>query len=197
MAVSTELIKKLRSQTGAGMLDCKKALEETSGDLDAAVEFLRKKGAAKAAKKADRETKEGIVYSYIHHNEKIGVLLLLGCETDFVAKTEEFHELANKISLQIASMNPKYISKENVPDEIVEKEKEIYSEEVKASGKPDNIVEKIVSNKLEKFFEENCLLEQEYVFGKGEKIKDMITQLIAKIGENITVEKFSRFAIGE
>ncbi|MGM0640016.1 MAG: translation elongation factor Ts [Thermotogota bacterium] len=197
MAVSTELIKKLRSQTGAGMLDCKKALEETNGDLDAAIEFLRKKGAAKAAKKADRETKEGIVYSYIHHNEKIGVLLLLGCETDFVAKTEDFHELANKISLQIASMNPKYISRENVPAELVDKEKAIYMDEVKGSGKPDHIIEKIVSNKVDKYFEENCLLEQEYVFGKGEKIKDMITQLIAKIGENITVDNFSRFAIGE
>src|SRR6056297_616016 len=165
MAVSTELIKKLRSQTGAGMLDCKKALEETNGDLDAAIEFLRKKGAAKAAKKADRETKEGIVYSYIHHNEKIGVLLLLGCETDFVAKTEDFHELANKISLQIASMNPKYISRENVPEELVEKEKAIYVDEVKASGKPEHIIEKIVTNKVDKYFEENCLLEQEYVFG--------------------------------
>jgi len=197
MAVSTELIKKLRSQTGAGMLDCKKALEETNGDLDAAVEFLRKKGAAKAAKKSGRETKEGIVYSYIHHNEKIGVLLLLACETDFVAKTDDFHELANKISLQIASMNPKYISRENVPEEIVEKEKAIYIDEVKASGKPEHIVEKIVTNKVEKYYEDNCLLEQEYVFGKGEKIKDMITQAIAKIGENITVDNFSRYAIGE
>ncbi|MDN5342390.1 translation elongation factor Ts [Oceanotoga sp. DSM 15011] len=195
MAVSTEMIKELRTATGAGMLDCKKALEETNGDLDKAIELLRKKGAAKAAKKAHRETKEGIVYSYIHHNEKMGVLLFLGCETDFVAKTDDFHELAHKVALQIASMNPKWISREDVPEEIINKEKEIYAEELKSSGKPEHIIEKIAENKVNKFYEENCLLEQNYVFGDGEKIGELITAAIAKIGENIKVEKFSRFSV--
>jgi elongation factor Ts len=197
MDVSIEKIKDLRSSTGAGMLDCKNALQEANGDVEKAVEILRKKGAIKAAKKAGRVTNEGIVYSYIHHNEKIGVLLLLGCETDFVARTDDFHELAKKISLQIASMNPKWISKEDVPEDAIEKEKEIYMEELKNTNKPDNIKEKIVENKLEKFYSENCLLEQEYVFGEGEKIKDLISQMIAKVGENITVDKFTRYAIGE
>ncbi|MDN5345786.1 translation elongation factor Ts [Petrotoga halophila] len=197
MDVSIEKIKNLRTSTGAGMLDCKNALEEANGDVDKAVEILRKKGAIKAAKKAGRVTNEGIVYSYIHHNEKIGVLLLLGCETDFVARTDDFHDLAKQISLQIASMNPKWISKEDVPQEVVAKEKEIYLEELKDSNKPENIKEKIVENKLEKFYTENCLLEQEYVFGEGESIKDIINSVIAKVGENITVDKFARFAVGE
>ncbi|RAO98563.1 elongation factor Ts [Petrotoga sp. 9PW.55.5.1] len=197
MDVSIEKIKDLRSSTGAGMLDCKNALQEANGDVEKAVEILRKKGAIKAAKKAGRVTNEGIVYSYIHHNEKIGVLLLLGCETDFVARTDDFHDLAKKISLQIASMNPKWISQEDVPEDVVEKEKEIYMEELKNTNKPDNIKEKIVENKLEKFYSENCLLEQEYVFGEGEKIKDLISRMIAKVGENITVDKFTRYAIGQ
>ncbi|CEP78737.1 MAG: translation elongation factor Ts [Defluviitoga tunisiensis] len=197
MEVSIEKIKILRSTTGAGMLDCKSALEEADGDVDKAVEILRKRGAIKAAKKADRATKEGIVYSYIHHNEKIGVLLLLGCETDFVARTDEFHELAKKICFQIASMNPQWISREEVPEEVINKEKEIYAEELKDSNKPENVREKIIENKLEKFFQEQCLLEQEYVFGEGEKIKDLITELVAKVGENITIAKFARFAVGE
>ncbi|PNR92793.1 translation elongation factor Ts [Petrotoga sp. 9PWA.NaAc.5.4] len=197
MDVSIEKIKDLRASTGAGMLDCKNALQEADGDIDKAIEILRKKGAIKAAKKAGRVTTEGIVYSYIHHNEKVGVLLLLGCETDFVARTEEFHDLAKKITLQIASMNPKWISKEDVPEEVINKEKEIYFEEMKNSNKPQNVIDKIVENKLEKFYSENCLLEQEYVFGNGEKIKDLISAMIAKVGENITVDKFTRYAIGE
>lgn len=197
MDVSIEKIKDLRASTGAGMLDCKNALQEADGDIDKAIEILRKKGAIKAAKKAGRVTTEGIVYSYIHHNEKVGVLLLLGCETDFVARTEEFHDLAKKITLQIASMNPKWISKEDVPEEVINKEKEIYLEEMKNSNKPQNVIDKIVENKLEKFYSENCLLEQEYVFGNGEKIKDLISAMIAKVGENITVDKFTRYAIGE
>ncbi|HOB16318.1 MAG TPA: translation elongation factor Ts [Defluviitoga sp.] len=197
MEVSIEKIKALRSSTGAGILDCKSALEEAGGDIDKAIEILRKKGAIKAAKRADRVTPEGIVYSYIHHNEKIGVLLLLGCETDFVARTEEFHELAKKICFQIASMNPQWISKEDVPEDIINKEKEIYLEELKDSNKPENIKEQIIENKLGKFYEDNCLLEQVYVFGEGEKIKDLVTELAAKVGENITVAKFARFAVGE
>ncbi|AEX86229.1 elongation factor Ts [Marinitoga sp. 1135] len=199
MAISAAEVKKLRDATGAGMMDCKKALEEANGDFDKAVEILRKKGAAKAAKKAGRSTGEGIIYSYIHHNERIGVLLELNCETDFVARTDEFHELAKQISLQIASMNPKWLKKEDVPEEIIAKEKEIYAEEMKNSGKPEHVIEKIVENKLNKFFETNCLLEQEFVFAdeKGTKIKDLITNAIAKIGENIKVSRFVRYEIGE
>jgi elongation factor Ts len=197
MAITAELVKKLRDMTGAGMLDCKNALVENNGDIEASVEYLRKKGIAKAAKKADRETKEGIVYSYIHHNEKVGVLLLLGCETDFVAKTEDFHKLAKDIALQIASMNPKFISREKVPAELIEKEKEIFAEEMRASGKPDHVIEKIVSNKIESFYKDNCLLEQEFALGDGETIQEMITAAVAKIGENIAVEKFERYAIGQ
>ncbi|HOT32281.1 MAG TPA: translation elongation factor Ts [Petrotogaceae bacterium] len=197
MAITPDMVKQLREMTGAGMMDCKNALVESKGDVNLAVELLRKKGVAKAAKKIDRVTTQGIVYSYIHHNEKVGVLLVLGCETDFVARTQDFHDLAKKISLQIASMSPRWLSKEDVPEDILSKEKEIYIEEVKASGKPANIVDKIVENKINKFYEENCLLDQIYVFGEGEKVKDLITQVIAKIGENIKVDKFTRYAIGE
>jgi len=197
MAITPDMVKQLREMTGAGMMDCKNALVESNGDVNLAVELLRKKGVAKAAKKIDRVTTQGIVYSYIHHNEKVGVLLVLGCETDFVARTQDFHDLAKKISLQIASMSPRWLSKEDVPEDILSKEKEIYTEEVKASGKPANIVDKIVENKINKFYEENCLLDQIYVFGEGEKVKDLITQVIAKIGENIKVDKFTRYAIGE
>lgn len=197
MAITPDMVKQLREMTGAGMMDCKNALVESKGDVNLAVELLRKKGVAKAAKKIDRVTTQGIVYSYIHHNEKVGVLLVLGCETDFVARTQDFHDLAKKISLQIASMSPRWLSKEDVPEDILSKEKEIYTEEVKASGKPANIVDKIVENKINKFYEENCLLDQIYVFGEGEKVKDLITQVIAKIGENIKVDKFTRYAIGE
>ncbi|HNV05313.1 MAG TPA: translation elongation factor Ts [Petrotogaceae bacterium] len=197
MAITPDMVKQLREMTGAGMMDCKNALVESNGDVNLAVELLRKKGIAKAAKKIDRVTTQGIVYSYIHHNEKVGVLLVLGCETDFVARTQDFHDLAKKISLQIASMSPRWLSKEDVPEDILSKEKEIYTEEVKSSGKPANIVDKIVENKINKFYEENCLLDQIYVFGEGEKVKDLITQVIAKIGENIKVDKFTRYAIGE
>ncbi|GAB6188289.1 translation elongation factor Ts [Marinitoga arctica] len=199
MAITAADVKKLRDATGAGMMDCKKALVEADGDFDKAVEILRIKGAAKAAKKAGRSAGEGIIYSYIHHNEKIGVLLELNCETDFVARTEEFHELAKQISLQIASMRPKWVKREEVPEEIIAKEKEIYKEEMKESGKPEHVIEKIVENKVNKFFEDNCLLEQEFVFAekKGTKIKDLITEAIAKIGENIQVSRFARFEIGE
>lgn len=199
MAITAADVKKLRDATGAGMMDCKKALVEADGDFDKAIEILRIKGAAKAAKKAGRNAGEGIIFSYIHHNEKIGVLLELNCETDFVARTEEFHELAKQISLQIASMRPKWVKREEVPEEIIAKEREIYKEEMKESGKPEHVIEKIVENKVNKFYEDNCLLEQDFVFAekKGTKIKDLITEAIAKIGENIQVSRFARFEIGE
>ncbi|MCD6449679.1 MAG: translation elongation factor Ts [Thermotogaceae bacterium] len=197
MKISMDMVKKLRQMTGAGVMDCKKALEEAEGDFDKAVEILRKKGAAKAAKKAGRATSEGIITSYVHFNGRIGVLLELNCETDFVARTDEFKELAYNLAKQVAAMNPRWVSRESVPQEVIEKEKEIYREQLKDSGKPEHIVEKIVEGKLEKFFQENCLLEQDYIFEDGKKVKDIITEAVAKIGENIQVSRFVRMEVGE
>ena len=197
MKISMDMVKKLRQMTGAGVMDCKKALEEAEGDFDKAVEILRKKGAAKAAKKAGRATSEGIITSYVHFNGRIGVLLELNCETDFVARTDEFKELAYNLAKQVAAMNPRWVSRESVPQEVIEKEKEIYREQLKGSGKPEHIVEKIVEGKLEKFFQENCLLEQDYIFEDGKKVKDIITEAVAKIGENIQVSRFVRMEVGE
>ncbi len=191
------MVKKLRDMTGAGMMDCKKALEEAEGDFEKAIEILRKRGAAKAAKKAGRATREGIITSYVHFNGRIGVLLELSCETDFVARTDEFKELAYNLAKQVAAMNPKWVSREDVPQEVIEKEKEIYREQLKDSGKPDHVIEKIIEGKLEKFFEENCLLEQEYIFEEGKKVKEVIQEAIAKIGENIRVSRFVRMEVGE
>ena len=197
MKVTMEMVRKLRDMTGAGVMDCKKALEEAEGDFDKAVEILRKKGAAKAAKKAGRATTEGIITSYVHFNGKIGVLLELNCETDFVARTDEFKELAYNLAKQVAAMSPRWVSREDVPEEVIEKEKEIYREQLKDSGKPENVIEKIIEGKLNKFFEEYCLLEQDYIFEEGKKVQDIVTEAIAKIGENIKVSRFVRMEVGE
>ncbi len=197
MAVDAKLVKTLREMTGAGVLDCKKALEETGGNLEEAVELLRKKGIAKAAKKASRETKEGIIHAYIHAGGRVGVLLELNCETDFVARNDLFKELANEIALQIAAMKPKYVSREDVPREIVEKEGEIIREAALAEGKPQHIAEKIAEGRLEKFFKEVCLLEQPYIRDDKKTIEELIKEYIAKIGENIKVSRFCRYEIGE
>ncbi len=197
MAVDAKLVKTLREMTGAGILDCKKALEETGGNLEEAVELLRKKGIAKAAKKASRETKEGIIHAYIHAGGRVGVLLELNCETDFVARNDLFKELANEIALQIAAMKPKYVSREDVPREIVEKEGEIIREAALAEGKPQHIAEKIAEGRLEKFFKEVCLLEQPYIRDDKKTIEELIKEYIAKIGENIKVSRFCRYEIGE
>ncbi|MCD6160135.1 MAG: translation elongation factor Ts [Kosmotoga sp.] len=194
--ITASMVKELRDMTGAGMLDCKKALIETDGDFEKAKEYLRKKGALKADKVAGRATGEGIIYSYIHHNDKLGVLLELNCNTDFVARTEEFKELAHKLALQIASMAPRWVARENVPEDVIAKEKEIYAEQMKNSGKPENVIEKIIEGKIESFYKENCLLEQEYVFEKGKTIKELIVDLIAKTGENIQVSRFVRWELG-
>ncbi len=194
--VTSEMIKTLRDKTQAGMVDCKKALVENDGDMDKAVDYLRKKGLASADKKMGREVTEGIVASYIHSNSKIGVLVELKCATDFVARNDEFVTLAKEIAMQIAAANPLYVKPEDVPADIVEKEKEIYREQMKNSGKPDNVVEKIVEGKLTKFYSEVCLLEQEYIKDSAVKIQDLIKQKIAVFGENIEVGKFSRFQIG-
>lgn len=187
---------KLREFTGAGMVDCKKALDEAGGDFDKAVEILRKKGEAKATKKmAERQTKEGIVYSYIHSNNKTGALLELLCETDFVSRTDDFKNLAHDLAMQIVAMSPDYLSPEQVPQELIDREKDIYSEQLKNEGKPANIIEKIMQGKLDKFFEEICLLKQPFIKDDKIKVEDLIKQIIAKTGEKIELGKFSRFQI--
>lgn len=195
--ITSDMVKQLRDATQAGMMDCKKALVETNGDFELAKDYLRKKGILKADKVSGRETGEGIIYSYIHHNNKLGVLLELDCVTDFVARTDEFKELAHKISLQLAAMGARFVSRDLVPQEKIEKEKEIYAAQAKESGKPAHIIEKIVESQLESFYKENCLLEQEYVFESGKTINDLIVELISKTGENIKVKKFVRWQVGE
>ncbi|WP_028950786.1 translation elongation factor Ts [Sulfurihydrogenibium subterraneum] len=197
MAVDAKLVKTLREMTGAGMLECKSALEEANGDLELAVEILRKKGVAKAAKKAGRETKEGLIHAYIHAGGRIGVLLELNCETDFVARNDLFKELANEIALQIAAMKPQYVKREDVPREVVEKEGEIAREAAIAEGKPPHIAEKIAEGKLEKFYKEVCLYEQPYIKDDKKTIEELIKEYIAKIGENIQVRRFCRYELGE
>jgi elongation factor Ts len=197
MAVDAKLVKTLREMTGAGMLECKSALEEANGDLELAVEILRKKGVAKAAKKAGRETKEGLIHAYIHAGGRIGVLLELNCETDFVARNELFKELANEIALQIAAMKPQYVKREDVPREVVEKEGEIARESAIAEGKPAHIAEKIAEGKLEKFYKEVCLYEQPYIKDDKKTVEELIKEYIAKIGENIQVRRFCRYELGE
>lgn len=190
-------VKKLRQISGAGILDCQKALEETKGDLEKAVYLLREKGIIQSAKRAQREAEEGIVYAYIHSGDKIGILLELNCETDFVARTDEFRNLAKELALQIAACAPRWIKLEDIPAEIIEKEKELYRTQVK--NKPEKVVEQIVNGKLQKFYADTCLLEQLYVRdseGKT-KIKDLISQATGKLGENIILRRFVRFKVGE
>jgi elongation factor Ts len=197
MSVDAKLVKDLRERTGAGMMDCKKALVESKGDLDSAVEFLRKAGIAKAEKKSIRDANEGLIISYIHHGSKLGVLLDIGCETDFVAKTEGFEELANSIAMQIAATNPIAISEEDLSSDLIDKERDIYTEQAKSTGKPDNVVKKIVDGKIEKFIEENCLINQSFIKDPDVKIGQLVQEAIAKLGENITINRFVRFALGE
>ncbi len=195
--VDMALVKKLREQTGIGILECKKAIAEANNDLNKAEELLRKKGYAKAKAKASRATNQGAVGSYIHSNRRIGVLLELGCETDFVARNEDFLSLQKDLAMQIAAMNPKYISEKDIPDDVLEKEKEIYREQMKDSGKPDNIIEKIVEGKLKKFYAEVCLIHQAFFKEDKKTIQDLIAEKIHKLGENITVKRFVRYEVGE
>ncbi|MBH09987.1 MAG: translation elongation factor Ts [Candidatus Marinimicrobia bacterium] len=197
MSIDANLVKELRDKTGAGMMDCKKALVKSDGDLDKAVDHLRKSGIAKAEKKGIRETKDGLIYSYIHTGGRLGVLLELNCETDFVAKTDDFSDLGHNFAMQIAATNPLAIDKESIPDKIIEKEKEIYTEQAKADGKPKEIIDKMVEGRLNKFFQENCLLDQAYVKDPDIKVRDLLTESIATLGENISIKRFVRFAIGE
>ena len=197
MAIDANTVKQLRDKTGAGMMDCKNALTESNGDLDSAIDFLRKSGVAKAEKKGARETKEGLVYSYIHAGGRLGVMIEVNCETDFVAKTDGFIELAHNLAMQIAATNPIALDKDSVPTKVISKEKEIYTEQAKSSGKPDNIIEKMVEGRLSKFFQENCLMEQAYIKDSEKKVNDLMTETIATLGENITISRYTRFAVGE
>jgi elongation factor Ts len=196
VAVDTESIKELRTRTGAGMMDCRNALTACEGDIEKSIDFLREKGLAKAAKKATRTAAQGSVFSYIHSNSKIGVLLELNCETDFVAKTDEFKTLGHELCMQIAAANPQYIAVEEVSTDDVEREKEIYRKLALEEGKPANMVDKIADGKINAFYQDNCLLEQNYIRDPKVKVKDLVVAEIAKMGENIVVRKIARFAIG-
>jgi len=197
VTISAEMVKQLRDKTGAGIMDCKAALSECQGDISKAIDFLRKKGLATAAKRAGRAMTEGAVQSYIHTGGKIGVLVEVNCETDFVAKTDDFREFTKNIAMHIAATSPLGVKSEDIPEEIVNKEKEIYRAQALESGKPEKILDKIAEGKLDKFFKENCLLNQPYVRDPNITVADVINDVIAKIGENITVRRFVRFQIGE
>ena len=195
--ITAKLVKELRDKSGAGMMDCKKALQETEGDLDKAMESLRKSGIAKAAKRSDREAKEGSVTAYIHPGSKLGVLVEVNCETDFVANTDNFKEFTKNIAMHIAASSPLAVRREDLPQDVVEAEMNIFKEQALASGKPENIVEKISQGRLEKYYGEVCLLEQAYVKDPDKSIQDLVTETIASMGENISIKRFSRFRIGE
>jgi len=197
MSIDAKLVKILRDKTGAGMMDCKRALVETSGDLDKAVDHLRKSGVAKAEKKGVRETKEGLVYSYIHAGGRLGVLLELNCETDFVANTDGFIELAHNLAMQIAATNPVSLDRDSIDEAIVVREKDIFMEQAKSQGKPDNIIEKMVEGRINKFYQESCLMDQTYIKDPDKKVYDLITETISTLGENISINRYIRFAIGE
>lgn len=196
MNITAEMVKELREKTGAGMMDCKKALTEAGGDPEKAVEILRKKGLSAAAKKAGRTASEGIIGAYVHM-DKIGVLVEVNCETDFVARTDDFKTLVKDIAMHIAAANPRYLSRDDIATDVIEKEKEIFKEQIK--GKPEHVVDRIVQGKLEKFYSENCLLEQIFVKDPEQKktIKDIVTEAIARLGENIVIRRFVRYQLGE
>jgi elongation factor Ts len=199
MASPAELVKELRERTGAGMMDCKAALDAAKGDLSGAVEYLRKKGLADAAKKAHRDARDGVVASYIHSGNKIGVLVEINCETDFVARTPDFQQLVKDVAMQVAAANPTYVAREDVPGELLEKEREIYREQMADQKKPPQVIDKIIEGKLEKFYAESCLLEQPFIkdsTGKS-RVKDLVDQATAKLQERVVVKRFARFQVGE
>jgi elongation factor Ts len=195
--VSAQQVKELRDRTGAGFTACREALLATGGVIEEAISYLRQKGKAAAAKKAQRATSEGLVSSYIHAGGKIGVLVELDCESDFVARTEEFQRLCHDVAMHIAALDPRFLRREEVTPEILERERDIYREQARQTGKPDNVIEKIVTGKMEKFYEENCLYEQHFIKDEGMTVKELVDQAIAKLGENIAIRRFSRFKVGE
>lgn len=197
MEITAEQVRALREKTGVGLMDCKEALKATSGNMDKAVDYLREKGLAKLAKRSARAATEGSVYSYIHTGGKVGTMVEVNCETDFVAKTDDFQAFVKDVAMQITAANPTYIAREDIPDEVKEKEKEIYRNQAKESGKPEKILDKIAEGKLEKFFQEVCLLEQPFIKDPDVTIKKLLEGLVTKLGEKILVRRFVRFQLGE
>ena len=197
MTITAQMVKELRQKTGAGMMDCKKALVEKDGDIEAAMQFLREKGIADAAKRSGRVATEGIIGSYVHTGDKIGVLVEVNCETDFVARTDDFREMVKNLAMQVCSENPACVRREEVPPDLLEKEKHICETQARQTGKPEKIIDKIVGGKLESFYARVCLLEQEFIRDRNMTIQDYITSVMAKLGENIVVKRFVRFQLGE
>jgi elongation factor Ts len=197
MEISAEMVKDLRQRTGAGIIDCKAALHEAKGDVEGAIEYLRRKGRATAAKKAGRIATDGLVSSYIHAGGKMGVLVEVNCETDFVARTEDFQGFVKNIAMHVAAANPQYIRREDVPAEVIEKEKRIYRDQARDSGKPEKVIDKIVEGKLERFYSEACLLEQTFIRDSDLTVREVLEATIAKVGENISIRRFARFQLGE
>lgn len=197
MEITAKMVKELRDITGVGPLDCKKALVEFDGDMDKAANYLREKGMAKAAKKAGRATNEGLIEIYLHHNRRVGVMLEINCETDFVANTDRFHELAHNLALHIANLAPQVISREQVPADLIESEKAIQRTRALEEGKPEAILDKIIEGRMDKFYQETVLLDQEFLLGDGQNIGQLIQEAIADLGENIQIARFARYAIGE
>ncbi len=195
--ITAEMVKELRQATGSGIMDCKRVLGEAEGDMEKAIDLLRKKGLAKAAKRAGRSTSEGVIYSYIHTGAKLGVLLEVNCESDFVAKTDDFQAFAKNIAMHIAASNPAGLNPEDVDPAVIEKEREIYKAQMLEEGKPENIIDKIVDGKVEKFYKDVCLMSQQYVKDPQKTIAELVKETIGKIGENIQIKRFSRFQIGE
>ncbi len=196
MKITSQMVKELRDKTNAGMMDCKRALEETEGDLEKAVDLLRQKGLAVAAKRADRATSEGNIECYVHAGGKLAVMVEVGCETDFVAKTDDFLAFSKDIAMHIAAVGPLAITRDEVPQDLVERERDIYVNQAKESGKPENIIEKIVTGKIDKYIAENCLMEQKFIKNPDFTVQDLLNELIAKMGENISVKRFSRYQLG-
>ena len=196
MEITTEMVKELRQATAAGILDCRKALEVAEGDFDKAVDYLREKGLAKAAKRVDREAKDGLVVSYIHGGGRIGVLLEINCETDFVARTDEFKNMVNDVAMQIAAMSPQYVKREDIPESVIEHEKQLYRAQALEEGKPEAVVERIVEGRMEKFYKDVCLLEQAFIRDEERTIDDLVKEQITKTGENMVVRRFARFELG-
>lgn len=197
MAISPALVKELREKTGCGMMDCKKALEEANGNLERAIEVLRKKGLADLAKKAGRAVKEGLIDAYIHSGGRIGVLIEVNCETDFVARNEDFKNFVHDVAMQVAAASPLYVSREEVPEEVVKSEKEIYRAQAIQEGKPEKFVDKIVTGRLEKFYQAVCLLEQPFIKNQDITVQDYLGSIVAKIGENVSIRRFTRYQLGE
>ena len=196
MNISADDVKKLREMTNAGVMDCKKALNETKGDVEAAIEYLRKKGIASAGKRVGRETKEGLIHTYIHPGSRLGVMVEINCETDFVAKTPDFQDFTKNIAMQIAATNPRVIQREELSQDVIDHEMSIYQSQVESQNKPAEIAKKIALGKMEKFYQEVCLLEQSYIKDPNKTIEELLKELIGKIGENISIRRFARFELG-